>query len=131
MKFLNIFNRKKRELSEDNIDELCGEWSTCDGSGFYGIMGSWMKIRSNGLGNYESWSNSGEDDSYNYSGEFTWERIDINKIVFNKSETESIEIIEYDLSGMNGRNELTSVQPELGKVGIEAFWHFAQVMFKV
>jgi hypothetical protein len=129
MKLLNLFNRKKRELSEDNKDELCGEWTTSDGSGFYGIMGSWMIIRPNGTGNYESWSNSGEDNSYNYSGEFNWERIDKNKIAFNESDTESIEIIEYDLSVMNGSKELTSLQPELSKVKIESFWNFAQVMY--
>ena len=121
MNFLSFFKKKKIQ------DELCGEWSTCDHSGFYGIMGSWMEINKNGSGKYESWSNSGDEDNYNYSGEFTWERIDYNKISINESKTE---IIEYEINYENGRIELTSSNPNFEKYGIKSFWLFAQIMFK-
>ncbi|MCK7591629.1 hypothetical protein M0G43_13660 [Subsaxibacter sp. CAU 1640] len=125
---MNLFGNIKSLLKKD---ELWGEWNSDDGSGFMMIMGSWMKINSDGTGKYESWS-EGDDETggYNYSGEFEWERIGEKNIRIRENETEKTEEIEYKLERKNGRIELTSPQPELEKFGIDAFWNFAQKMFK-
>lgn len=125
---IDLFGNIKRLLKKD---ELCGEWNSDDGSGFMMIMGSWMKINSDGTGKYESWS-EGDDETggYNYSGEFEWKRIGEKKIRIKENETEKIEVIEYKLESKKDRMELTSPQPELDRFGIEAFWNFAQTMFK-
>ena len=125
---INLFENIKRLF---NKDELCGEWNSDDGSGFMMIMGSWMKIKRDGTGKYESWS-EGDDETggYNHNGEFDWKRIGENKIRIQEKDSEKIEEIEYELRKHNGRIELTSPQPELKKFEIDAFWNFAQVMFK-
>lgn len=111
-------------------DEICGEWITEDGSGFSIIMGSWIEFKKDGNGKYESWSNSGEETEYYNIEEFKWKRIGKKTIQIQENGSEKIELIKYNLTKSNGRIELTSSQPELEKFGIEAFWHFAQVLFK-
>jgi hypothetical protein len=124
---INLFRKIKRLLKKD---ELCGEWNSDDGSGFIMIMGSWMKINTDGTGKYESWSKGDDETGYNFNGEFEWERIEKNKIRIKEDGAEKVEEIEYKLEKKNGRIELSSLQPELEKFGIDAFWNFAQTMLK-
>ncbi|MDO5979139.1 hypothetical protein [Flavivirga spongiicola] len=125
---IKLFDNIKQLIKKD---ELLGEWNSDDGSGFMMIMGSWMKIKFNGTGKFESWS-EGDDETggYNHSGEFDWKRIGQNKIRIQEKGSSKIEEIEYVLKKQNGRIELTSGQPELEKFEINAFWNFAQIMFK-
>lgn len=111
-------------------DELCGTWCSEDGSGFRMIMGSWMEIKPNGTGRYESWHNSKDDTSYSIKGEFNWNRIDQNRIHIQENDTVKSVEIKYKIIRKNGRIELTSNDPELEKLGIDSFWRFGQVMFK-
>lgn len=122
---------KKVFLSFTFKDELCGEWHSEDGSGFMIVMGSWMKINSNGTGKYESWCNSGDEGGYHYKGKFKWVRIEKKTITIQEYNSDKIEIILYELNNFHGKTELKSHQPELSKFGIDAFWNFAQTMFKI
>ncbi|BDD08264.1 hypothetical protein FUAX_06960 [Fulvitalea axinellae] len=112
-------------------DELCGEWSSDDWSGFMMIMGSWMRINPDGTGNYRSWGIGDEGcEHYDFTGEFEWERIGKDKISIHEKGADSPEVIQYRLAKVNGRTELTSLQPKMGTIRLEAFWNFAQIMFK-
>ncbi len=122
-KLMNFFRLK---------DEILGEWHTEDGSGLSMIMGSWVEFRQNGNGKYERWSNSGEETSYYYKGDFTWKRIGEKQIeVIEQIDTEQ-HIINYKLENINNRIELSnSEKTKIGAVKIEEFWNFAQIMFKL
>jgi|GEM_PF-2653705 len=125
---MKLFDNLKRLISKD---ELCGEWSSCDGSGFIIIMGSWMKIKSDGTAQYEIWGDeSCENGAYNNKGEFKWHRMGDKKITIQEKGSNQKEEIKYELKKKNGRIELTSWQPELENFGVEGFWNFYQIMFK-
>ncbi|GAB5399213.1 MAG: hypothetical protein Aureis2KO_07980 [Aureisphaera sp.] len=126
--FIDLFRNRKRGMQKD---ELCGEWNSDDGSGFMMIMGSWMNIKPDGTGAYKSWS-EGDDEigGYNQIGVFNWERIGQTQIRIQEKGSDIKEDIEYKIKKRNGRIELTSHQPKLNALGIEAFWNFAQIMFK-
>ena len=70
-------------------DELCGKWTTEDGSGFSIVMGSWIEFNSDGTGKYRSWSSSNDDTGYDISEEFFWKRLgktQIEIVEFSDSE---------------------------------------------
>ena len=111
-------------------DELLGKWSTDDGTGFVIVMGSWIEIRRDGTGSYESWASGDDDTSYNYKGEFDWKRLERSKIRVQKSDSNEVEVLEYRIDIINGREELTSKQEDARKEVVIGFWDFAQVMFR-
>ena len=122
MSILSFFSKR---------DEICGEWHTEDGSGFSMIMGSWIEFKSNGKGNYESWSNSEDDTGYKFSGEISWKRIDKNKIEIRDLTNSTKEIINYKIQKVNNRIELSNLEKKkVGSVEMEEFWNFAQIMFR-
>ncbi|MFT3796634.1 hypothetical protein [Flavobacterium sp.] len=113
-------------------DELCGQWSTDDGSGFSMIMGSAIHFKPDGTGTYQSWGGNEDDDTgYDFSGEFTWKRtgkkeIEITKIPDGKPET-----VRYKLTKWHNLTELSNSESHpIGHTTIEGFWDFYQTLFK-
>ena len=125
---MNIINKIQNLFKKD---ELFGQWHTEDGSGFMIVMGSWMELRKDGTGTYKTWSIGDDETSYNYKGDFIWERIAENRINIQEKDSEKTEMIEYKIIIINGREELTSKQKQMGSVKLKAFWHFAQIMFRL
>lgn len=112
-------------------DELCGEWTTDDATGFYIMMGSWVLFKENGEGEYQSWANQNDESGYNLKGIFIWKRLTNNKIEITNKAANTIEIIEYKIEKINNRLELSNIKAnKIGDVTLEEFWNFSQVMFK-
>jgi hypothetical protein len=131
--FRDLFGRKKNKESRPSQpkDELCGKWTTDDGTGFIVMMGSWMEIRPDGTGSYESWAGSDDDTGYEFKGNFTWRRLGPDTICIQKKGADKEEWIKYKIEYVNGREELTSEQKQMGSVLLKGFWDFAQVVFRV
>lgn len=112
-------------------DEICGTWTTEDGSGFSMIMGAWINFKSNGSGEYERWTNGDNETSYHLKGNFSWKRIDKDKIEIDELKNSKKELISYKIKKVNNRLELSNQENKIvGSTEIEEFWDFAQVMFK-
>lgn len=121
-RFLNIFKQK---------DEICGNWSSEDGSGFSMMMGSWVSFKSDGTGEYESWSNGDDDTSYNNAGKFTWKRTNKQQIEITELNS-APELIDYKIKTINGAKELSNLSHEMtGNHRLEGFWNFYQNLYKL
>lgn len=121
-RFLNIFKQK---------DEICGNWSSEDGSGFSMMMGSWVSFKSDGTGEYESWSNGDEETSYNYTGKFTWKRTNKKQIEIRELNN-TPELIDYTIKIINGIEELSNLNFKMaGNHKLEGFWNFYQNLYKL
>lgn len=118
-------------LSKLNFKEnLYGEWITEDGSGFSMIMGSWIVFKKDGTGNYESWHNGTEEDSYIFKGDFLWEKTGIFQIKIQEKD-KPYEIIDYQFKKIKNRIELSNFGNEKRKSEFEQFWNFGQVLFRI
>ena len=113
-------------------DELFGKWSTEDGSGFSIIMGSLIEFKKDGNGKYESWSNNDDQTEYKLNGEINWIRKGKNTIEIIDIKNSERTQIEYKLTLTNNRIELSNLNnKKVGKIELEGFWFFSQVMFKI
>lgn len=118
-RFLNIFKQK---------DEICGNCSSEDGSGFSVVKGSWISFKSDGTGKYESWCNGDDETSYNYAGKFTWKRTNKKQIEIKEFNKNS-ELIDYKIKTINGVKELSNLNFEMaGNYKLEGFWNFYQTL---
>lgn len=121
-RFLNIFKQR---------DEIWGNWSSEDGSGFSMIMGSWVSFQSDGTGEYKSYSSGDDETSYNYDGKFTWKRINKKQIEITEH-NKSPELINYKIKTINGVKELSNLSFEVeGNYKLEGFWNFYQTLYKI
>lgn len=121
-RFLNIFKQR---------DEIWGNWYSEDGSGFSMVKGSWVLFKSDGTGEYESFSNGDDETSYNYAGKFTWKRTNKKQIEITEL-NKNPELIDYKIKTINGVKELSNLSFEVeGNYKVEGFWNFYQTVYKL
>jgi len=110
-------------------ENLHGEWTTEDGSGFSMIMGSWIVFKKDGTGSYESWNNGGEEDGYLFKGDFLWKKTDDLQIKIQESNKPD-EIVNYQFKNIQNRIELSNSDNK-DQSELEQFWNFGQVLFRL
>lgn len=82
-----------------NQDELIGEWSSDDGSGFIIIMSAWIKFDENGTGTYTNFCAGDEEmGDINEKEHFKWQRLNDHTITISLNNKEE-ELIEYKTAG--------------------------------